>query len=64
MPSSPSDSPFVIRVSSGSRTTDRVNGPSLLSKWVGETEAALRDVFERAQKFAPAIVLFDEIDLR
>ncbi|MGC9986344.1 MAG: AAA family ATPase [Polyangia bacterium] len=54
----------MIRVSSGSRTTDRVNGPSLLSKWVGETEAALRDVFERAQKFAPAIVLFDEIDLR
>jgi SpoVK/Ycf46/Vps4 family AAA+-type ATPase len=39
-----------------------VNGPALLSKWVGETEAALRDVFQRAQKFAPAVVLFDEID--
>ena len=39
-----------------------VNGPALLSKWVGETEAALRDVFARAQKFAPAVVLFDELD--
>jgi AAA+ superfamily predicted ATPase len=39
-----------------------VNGPALLSKWVGETEAALREVFARAQKFAPAVVLFDEID--
>jgi hypothetical protein len=36
-----------------------VNGPALLSKWVGETEAALRDVFARAQEFAPAVVLFD-----
>jgi AAA+ superfamily predicted ATPase len=39
-----------------------VNGPALLSKWVGETEAAIRDVFERAKKFAPAVILFDEID--
>ena len=39
-----------------------VNGPTLLSKWVGDTEAAIRDVFERAQKFAPAVILFDEID--
>jgi SpoVK/Ycf46/Vps4 family AAA+-type ATPase len=39
-----------------------VNGPSLLSKWVGETEAAICDVFERAQNFAPAVILFDEID--
>jgi AAA family ATPase len=38
-----------------------VNGPALLSKWVAETEAALREVFARAQKFAPAVVLFDEI---
>jgi hypothetical protein len=42
--------------------TEIVNGPALLSKWVGETEAALRAVFERAQKFAPALILFDEID--
>jgi transitional endoplasmic reticulum ATPase len=39
-----------------------VNGPALLSKWVGETEAAIRKVFERAQQFAPAVILFDEID--
>ena len=39
-----------------------VSGPSLLSKWVGETEAALRVIFERAREHAPAIVLFDEID--
>jgi SpoVK/Ycf46/Vps4 family AAA+-type ATPase len=36
--------------------------PGSLVQWVGETEAALRAVFERAQKFAPAVVLFDEID--
>jgi len=39
-----------------------VSGPSLLSKWVGETEAALRGIFDRARKNAPSIVLFDEID--
>jgi len=39
-----------------------VSGPALLSKWVGETEAALRGVFERARALAPAVVLFDELD--
>ena len=39
-----------------------VSGPSLLSKWVGETEAALRGIFERAREHAPAVILFDEID--
>jgi SpoVK/Ycf46/Vps4 family AAA+-type ATPase len=39
-----------------------VNGPALLSKRIGETESALRSVFERAQKFTPAVILFDEID--
>ena len=39
-----------------------VSGPSLLSKWVGETEAALRVIFERAWEHAPPIVLFYEID--
>jgi len=39
-----------------------VAGPSLLSKWVGETEAALRGIFDRARENAPSIVLFDEID--
>jgi len=39
-----------------------VSGPSLLSKWVGETEPALRGVFESARQNAPAVVLFDEFD--
>ncbi|GEM_PF-472849 len=39
-----------------------VSGPALLSKWVGETEAALRAVFERAKALAPSVILFDEID--
>ncbi len=39
-----------------------VNGPSLLSKWVGESEKAVRKVFEKARQTAPTIVFFDEID--
>ena len=39
-----------------------VSGPSLLSKWVGETEETMRMLFERARENAPSIVLFDEID--
>ena len=39
-----------------------VSGPALLSKWVGESEAALRAVFGRARSLAPSVILFDEID--
>ncbi len=39
-----------------------VNGPELLSKWVGQTEENLRNVFVRARKFAPSVILIDEID--
>jgi len=39
-----------------------IQGPELLSKWVGESESRVRDVFERARKNSPAVVLFDEID--
>lgn len=39
-----------------------VNGPSLLSKWVGESEKALRQVFQKARQTAPTIIFFDEID--
>jgi AAA+ superfamily predicted ATPase len=39
-----------------------VSGPALLSKWVGESEAGLRAVFERARALAPAVILFDEVD--
>ncbi|MHB1459481.1 MAG: ATP-binding protein, partial [Armatimonadota bacterium] len=39
-----------------------ISGPELLSPYVGATEQALRDVFERAAKHAPSVILFDEID--
>jgi len=38
------------------------NGADVLSKWVGESERQLRMLFEEAQKNAPAIIFFDEID--
>ena len=39
-----------------------VKGPEVLSKWVGESEKAIREIFRRARQVAPAIVFFDEID--
>jgi transitional endoplasmic reticulum ATPase len=39
-----------------------VKGPSLLSKYVGESEKAVREVFKKAKQAAPCIVFFDEID--
>jgi len=39
-----------------------VKGPEVLSKWVGESEKAIREIFKRARKAAPAIIFFDEID--
>jgi transitional endoplasmic reticulum ATPase len=39
-----------------------VKGPALLSKYVGESEQAVRDVFHKARQAAPSIVFFDEID--
>lgn len=39
-----------------------VKGPELLSKWVGESEKAIREVFRKARTAAPAIIFFDEID--
>ena len=39
-----------------------VKGPELLSKWVGESERGIRDVFRRARQAAPCVVFFDEID--
>ncbi|MFB6169892.1 MAG: AAA family ATPase [Haloarculaceae archaeon] len=39
-----------------------VAGPELLDKYVGESEGAVREVFERARQAAPAVVFFDEID--
>ncbi|MAG15488.1 ATPase [Candidatus Woesearchaeota archaeon] len=39
-----------------------VNGPELLSKWVGESEKAVREVFKKARQTSPTIIFFDEID--
>jgi len=39
-----------------------VNAGELLSKWVGESEKHVRDVFRRAKQVAPSIIFFDEID--
>ena len=39
-----------------------VNGPSLLSKWVGESEKAVRKIFRKAKQTSPTILFFDEID--
>lgn len=39
-----------------------VKGPELFSKWVGESERAVRELFRKARAAAPAIIFFDEID--
>ena len=39
-----------------------VKGPALLSKYVGESERAVRDIFRKARQAAPCILFFDEID--
>jgi transitional endoplasmic reticulum ATPase len=39
-----------------------VKGPALMSKWVGESEKGVREVFKKAKQAAPCIVFFDEVD--
>ncbi|HIP25855.1 MAG TPA: AAA family ATPase, partial [Archaeoglobus profundus] len=39
-----------------------VKGPELLSKWVGESEKHVREMFRKARQVAPCIIFFDEID--
>ncbi|MBI4053575.1 MAG: CDC48 family AAA ATPase [Candidatus Diapherotrites archaeon] len=39
-----------------------VKGPELISKWVGESEKGIRQIFRKARQTAPVIVFFDEID--
>ncbi|KAK3737855.1 hypothetical protein QZH41_015785 [Actinostola sp. cb2023] len=39
-----------------------IKGPELFSKWVGESERAVREVFRKARAAAPSIIFFDEID--
>jgi transitional endoplasmic reticulum ATPase len=40
----------------------RIRGPEIVSKWVGDTEEILRELFEHASDNAPAILFFDELD--
>ncbi len=39
-----------------------IKGPELLSKWVGESEKGIREVFRKARQAAPCVVFFDELD--
>ena len=39
-----------------------VKGPELLSKWVGESEKGVREVFRKAKQASPTVIFFDEID--
>ena len=39
-----------------------VRGPEILSKWIGESEKAVREIFRKAKAAAPCVVIFDELD--
>jgi len=39
-----------------------IKGPELLSKWVGESEKGVREIFRKARQAAPCLIFFDEID--
>ena len=39
-----------------------VRGPQILSKWVGESEKAVREIFRKGRQLAPSIIFFDELD--
>jgi len=39
-----------------------VKGPEILSKWIGESEKAIREIFRKAKAAAPCVVIFDELD--
>ncbi len=39
-----------------------IKGPELLSKWVGESEKGIREVFRKARQASPCVVFFDELD--
>ncbi|RQD87854.1 AAA family ATPase [Methanosalsum natronophilum] len=39
-----------------------IKGPQMLSKWVGESEKAIREMFKKAKQVSPCVIFFDEID--
>ena len=39
-----------------------IKGPELVSKWVGESEKAVREIFKKAKQVAPTVIFFDEFD--
>src|SRR5204863_8028972 len=39
-----------------------IDGPQLYSKWLGESEKALREVFKKARRAAPCLLFFDTVD--
>ena len=55
---------FLVKAIAGSGQANvlSVKGAELLSKWVGESERAVRELFRRAREAAPAIVFLDEVD--
>ena len=55
---------FLVKAIAGSGQANvlSVKGAELLSKWVGESERAVRELFRRARESAPSIVFLDEVD--
>jgi transitional endoplasmic reticulum ATPase len=55
---------FLVKAIAGSGRANvlSVKGAELLSKWVGESERAVRELFRRARESAPSIVFLDEVD--
>lgn len=39
-----------------------IKGPELISKWVGESEKGIRDIFRKARQASPCVIFFDEVD--
>ena len=55
---------FVVRAlaASGQLSVHSVKGAELMDKWVGSSEKAVRDLFDRARESAPSLIFLDEID--
>lgn len=46
----------------GSANIIVVRGPEVLSKWIGESEKAIREIFRKAKSASPCVIVFDELD--